>query len=192
VENGSGTRTCPRSGIFTVCLPESCDQGYQLNAGQCNLVDEEYSDSSAVTGTDEFWTPAIIGGIVGGGVLLIAGAIIAFFVVRKRRQHSYPMESSNNSVQLREPIAKTNSTAHLLASTPSTTNLFQPAASPYPPSPRAPAAPQFSVGMVCQAKYSADGRFYRANIEDFQNGQYLVHYVDFGQDREWLPASSLK
>lgn len=53
-------------------------------------------------------------------------------------------------------------------------------------------SPQFTVGMQCQAKYSQDGRFYRAVIEDSQQGQYFVHYLDFGEDREWVPASSLK
>ncbi len=67
-----------------------------------------------------------------------------------------------------------------------------------PPPPRPPArgtlkeAPVFTTGMMVKAKYSGDGEFYAARIEDIQDNQYLVAYVDFANDQEWLPSSSLK
>jgi hypothetical protein len=80
---------------------------------------------------------------------------------------------------------------------PASTSSFVSQQSSSPPNANRPARPvpsqnQFTVGMQCQAKYSGDGMYYRAVIDSVQNGQYLVRYPDFGNDSEWLPASSLK
>jgi len=40
--------------------------------------------------------------------------------------------------------------------------------------------------------YSQDGKEYDAVIDDAQNGYFLVRYVDFGSDCEWLDPSLLK
>jgi len=50
----------------------------------------------------------------------------------------------------------------------------------------------FGVGTVCEAKYSADGVFYKARIDEIQDGNFLVAYVEFGGQQEWLPLSDLK
>lgn len=42
------------------------------------------------------------------------------------------------------------------------------------------------------AMYSGDGKYYRAKIVDVKNGRYLVHYVDFGDSKEWVQKSGLR
>ncbi len=51
---------------------------------------------------------------------------------------------------------------------------------------------QFTVGQVVNCQYSADGNYYRGRIEMIQGNQYLVSYMDFGNQSEWRPASALK
>lgn len=48
------------------------------------------------------------------------------------------------------------------------------------------------VGATVQAKYSQDGYYYRAVVDDVQNGHALVRYIDHGEDQEWVPFSSVK
>jgi hypothetical protein len=189
-----------------------------LNGGQCIIAEEQAASSSIADGSA--MQPAIIGAIIGGAVLLIAAAVVVFFVVKRKRQRStmsQPMsdlglQKSNSTVNLLSPPPASSSSFYSPSSSPASSSPFNTYKAP-PPGPWAPqnknssfsvrpaavapsmpprAAPQFTVGMQCQAKYSADGRFYKAVIEDSQQGQFLVHYVDFGEDREWVPASSLK
>jgi len=204
--------------VFSPCQPDGCDAGFQLNGGECLTSEQEAAASSSAT-DGSVWQPALIGGIVGGvALLLIAAAVAVVFFVRRRRQHSAPVEShamdtlpkSNSTAHL---LSSTSSVPPSPA--PSFYNPKPIPPGPFAPQPSfrgpvaqpsfrgpvaqpsfrgpAPGAPtQFTVGMQCQARFTADDRFYNATIEDFQNGHYLVHYVDFGDSREWLAPSSLK
>jgi len=56
-----------------------------------------------------------------------------------------------------------------------------------------PVVPILIRGMSVMARYSGDGREYRAVIEDIRPGpQYLIRYIDFGNDKEWLPVSCVR
>jgi len=48
------------------------------------------------------------------------------------------------------------------------------------------------IGMRCQAKYSKDGIYYNAIVDKVENGRCLVRYVDFGNDKEWVPLNDIK
>jgi len=50
---------------------------------------------------------------------------------------------------------------------------------------------EYAVGEKCQARYSADGRWYNVIVRDYQSGKYQVFYVDYG-NTEFLPVSSLR
>jgi len=50
----------------------------------------------------------------------------------------------------------------------------------------------FYIGAIVQARYTKDGKYYEAEIEATQTGQYLVRYLDYESAREWLPLSSLR
>jgi len=42
------------------------------------------------------------------------------------------------------------------------------------------------------ATYTGDKKEYKAVVEELKQGYYLVRYVDFGEEKEWLPISSIK
>jgi len=48
------------------------------------------------------------------------------------------------------------------------------------------------MGDTVQAKYSLDGKFYPAVIDDIQHGYYLVHYPSFPSYQEWVPLADVK
>jgi len=50
----------------------------------------------------------------------------------------------------------------------------------------------YSKGMIVQAKYSGDGKYYRARIDDIQGNQFLVLYLDFSGSQEWVHVSGVK
>jgi len=50
----------------------------------------------------------------------------------------------------------------------------------------------FAVGDKAQAQYSGDGKWYSVVIEEVKEGEYLVRYVDFNDDKEWRPANLVK
>jgi len=54
-----------------------------------------------------------------------------------------------------------------------------------------PTTETFSVGEKIQAKYSQDGRWYNAVINNFKDEKYLVYYVQYGNS-EYLPVSSIR
>jgi ATPase subunit of ABC transporter with duplicated ATPase domains len=49
----------------------------------------------------------------------------------------------------------------------------------------------FVVGEKCQAKYSVDGRWYKAVVKSIKDGSYQVTYPEYG-NTEFVPASSLR
>jgi len=53
-------------------------------------------------------------------------------------------------------------------------------------------ASSYSRGMIVQAKYSGDNKFYRARIDDIQGNQFLVSYLDFTGSQEWVHVSAVK
>jgi len=64
---------------------------------------------------------------------------------------------------------------------------------PYTSKPLPPLPPVFSEGSQVWARFSGDGRDYSAIVESIRPGpQYLVRYIQFGTDKEWLPASSVR
>jgi len=60
-----------------------------------------------------------------------------------------------------------------------------------PATPNIPLA-SYTKGMIVQAKYSSDGKFYRARIDDIQGNQFLVSYLDFTGSQEWVHVSGVK
>lgn len=75
--------------------------------------------------------------------------------------------------------------------TPATT---KPAASAAPKSAAAPAAAgaeDFAVGQTVQAKYSADGKWYKAQIKALKGNEYQVLYLDYG-NTEFVTAGSVR
>lgn len=48
------------------------------------------------------------------------------------------------------------------------------------------------MGDTVQAKYSLDGKFYPAVIDDIQHGYYLVYYPSFQSYQEWVPLADVK
>jgi len=47
------------------------------------------------------------------------------------------------------------------------------------------------VGTNVQAKYSGDGQFYDAVVEDFQNGHYSVNFTEYSE-QAWVLPSDVK
>jgi len=54
-----------------------------------------------------------------------------------------------------------------------------------------PATFQPEIGNVLAAKFSADGKWYRAKVENIRNNGYLVRFIDYGNS-EKLPIESLR
>jgi hypothetical protein len=147
---------------------------------------------------------AVIGVILG---LVLIGAVIfaVFFFLQKRRNSSYStpqtikmeaVPSSPNSPAM-YPKSPSNLNSPVMA--PNLPSSIQPRVPPNPPSnaqPRIPPNPaskaQFSVGSTVQAQYSGDGKYYKAVIVDFKNGQYLVQYPEYANSQEWRPANSIR
>jgi hypothetical protein len=196
IENGVGRKSCPSTFVWTDCEADSCNEGYQLQKGACEPVDKS-ADSLLIEGEEWSNTAVVIGVSVGVVALIAAGAGIAAVVIYRKRRAN--VSSAQPMADL--GLSRGQSSQHLLApptpvaaSSASLAPRFPPPAHspsfvvPRPP----PVAPQFRVGMQCQAKYSGDGRFYRAVIDDVRMDDYLVRYVDFGNESEWVSASSLK
>jgi len=63
------------------------------------------------------------------------------------------------------------------------------------PAPQKPAQQQtensFSIGEKIQAKFSQDGRWYNAVINNIKDDKYLVYYTEYG-NTEYLPSSSVR
>jgi hypothetical protein len=55
-----------------------------------------------------------------------------------------------------------------------------------------PSEGSLQIGNYCLAKYSEDGSYHNAVVENIKNGMFLVRYVDFDDDEEWVPPSFLK
>jgi len=82
------------------------------------------------------------------------------------------------------PAAKTATPAATAA--PAAT----PAASA-PGSPAAAAAPAFTIGDKCQARYTADGKWYNAVIKAIKGATYQVNYPEYG-NTEFVPFASVR
>lgn len=77
-----------------------------------------------------------------------------------------------------------------------------PISSPKPPLPAVPLnspkppinrnAPKFPIDAQVFAKYSGDGKYYRAVVKQYVQGKYEVAYIDFNNDKEWLTEDCLK
>jgi len=117
-----------------------------------------------------------IAGIVIAVIIIVAigGIAVAFFVYKKRNGTlSFSFGSSYQS---------------------QSTDLVQvPAPIPFVSKPLPPSPILFTVGTKVIAKYSGDGKEYRGIIDEVRPGpQYLVRYLDFGNDKEWLPVSCVR
>jgi ATPase subunit of ABC transporter with duplicated ATPase domains len=68
-----------------------------------------------------------------------------------------------------------------------------PAAAAAPKNAAAPAggAEDFAVGQTVQAKYSADGKWYKAQIKAVKGTDFQVYYVEYG-NTEFVPAASVR
>jgi hypothetical protein len=199
IENGSGRKTCPATGIFSDCTAVGCDEGYELNAATC--IETPETETPLIEGESWTTTPVIIGVAVGVVVLLGAiGGAVAFIVYRKRKKNQ-SMDQPMSEIGLNRGVSSQSLLGASSSPSPSIP-LYPPSSSVYPAvtpkssfrvPPIAPVMPpKFRVGMQCQAKYSKDGKFYRAVIDDIRVDDCLVRYVDFGNDSEWVPLSSLR
>jgi hypothetical protein len=165
-------------------------------------------DSVLIEGEEWATTPIIIGVSVGAGILLAAGITAAAVIVVRRRKQRRAMDQpmtdmgltrGQSSQSLLAPPSSSSYPSYpsypLAAATPAAPRFPPPASNPsfvvHRPTPPA-ASPQFKIGQRCQAKYSGDGKYYRAVIDDIRLDDYLVRYVDFGNDSEWVSVSSLK
>jgi len=86
---------------------------------------------------------------------------------------------------------------------PANNNNADPKRGPLPPTPKAkakarplsvhkPTTVNAEIGTDCLAKYSEDGEFYTAIIEDFKNGHYLVSFPEYDDFQEWVKPSDIK
>jgi hypothetical protein len=123
------------------------------------------------------------GGLSGGGIagivicilVLVGAAAVAGYVWYRKRSSLYYQPERGN--QPNQPY---------VAPIPVVAPTF--VSKPLPASP-----PALFVGMPVMATYSVDGKQYRALIDQMRPGpQYLVRYVDFGNETEWLPAYSVR
>jgi hypothetical protein len=48
-----------------------------------------------------------------------------------------------------------------------------------------------AFGQIVVARFSVDGRFYRARVMDYSDGKFYVFYVDYG-NREWVSKSDVR
>jgi len=163
--------------------------------------------------------PAAIGVIL---VLIVVTAavttlaVIALVVLRRRRS----AQRSNNSLIINTPEREEQPPSPEVVVTPTperepamfipSTPLIAPnlsviqmySGSPTSPLYGSPTAPRsqlpgalarsFTVGTMCQAMWSGDSQFYRARIEDISGNNYLVSYVDFGDQQEWVTRGRLR
>jgi ABC-type Mn2+/Zn2+ transport system ATPase subunit len=87
-----------------------------------------------------------------------------------------------------KPAAATTTTTTAAATKAPATAATKPAATPA----AAPAGGEtFAVGERVQAKYSADGKWYKAIIKAVKGTDYQVTYVDYGNS-EFVPLTSVK
>jgi len=127
----------------------------------------------------------IIAACAGGAGLLIIAAIIAVIVIRKRRANDTPYvpptksESSANLIQ-----EERQSSVSVLPMSSIQGSMMASSFTPPPTS--------FAIGQFIMARYTGDGKYYRAKIDDIQAGQYLVNYVEFANSCEWLPANAVR
>ena len=49
-----------------------------------------------------------------------------------------------------------------------------------------------SIGDTVKAKYSQDGKFYSAIIDDIQHGFYLVRYPEYNGFQEWVATANIQ
>jgi len=78
------------------------------------------------------------------------------------------------------------------ASTTTSSRALPPPPAVKGPAPSRPKGRVFAVGDKAQAQYSGDGKWYSVVIEEVKEGEYLVRYVDFNDDKEWRPANLVK
>lgn len=90
--------------------------------------------------------------------------------------------SSSSSNAAASPSATEAQTTQQTAPTPT------PVAAPKPVPVAAPSSGGFFKGMQCQARYTADGNYYRAIIKDINtaNNTYLVNYPEYGNEEVCL------
>jgi len=58
--------------------------------------------------------------------------------------------------------------------------------------PEVSAQSRIALGTIVMAKYSMDGKFYKAVVEDCTNGYYLVKYPEYDNHYEWLIPEDVK
>jgi ATP-binding cassette subfamily F protein 3 len=86
----------------------------------------------------------------------------------------------------------TTATPAVKAAPAATTAAKAPAAAPKTAAAAAAnGAEDFAVGSTVQAKYSADGKWYKAQVKAVKGAEYQVLYVDYG-NTEFVPAASVR
>jgi hypothetical protein len=50
----------------------------------------------------------------------------------------------------------------------------------------------FAKGTVVNAKYSEDGKTYKAEVQEFLNGSYLVRFTEYDNYEEWVPLADVQ
>jgi len=145
---------------------------------EINSKNSSFSISSQTT---------IIGTVIGAFVVLLVILVVVLIIYRKRRGSNYGgNDYSENTATANIPVvpmSTIHNTRMKTAWDPSPNSNFN--------SPISHSPPLFQLGQNVQAKYSKDGIFYRAQIADIKNNEYLVKYLDY-QEKEWLSASQLK
>lgn len=61
-----------------------------------------------------------------------------------------------------------------------------------PPTGRQPSTNVPQKGQFVMAKYSRDGQFYQAKIDDVQGNQYLVSFLEYPNSQEWVSGAAIK
>jgi len=139
---------------------------------------------------------ATAGIVIGSLVFVGIAAVVVFLLIRRRNSGGYSSSYKSPPAQTEmkvtpaatnyvPSISEDNEKSSFVSQQPSSFG-YSKYGKRIPPPP-----PQFAKGSMIQAKYTQDGKFYRARVDDIQGTQYLVTYVDFGGEQEWLPLESL-
>jgi len=131
-------------------------------------------------------TNNLSGGAIAGIVIVVlfaVGVIVgAAIYIKFYKNKQIPTTYQYQTSERQEPPLQ-------YVSTPTPTN--NKSLPPLPPPPTKNLVTNFTVGSQVMATYSGDGLKYKAVITDTKGQYYLVRYVDFGNDMEWLPFSSI-
>jgi len=125
-------------------------------------------------------------------ILLIDDCIVVYriyIMYREKKISSTNIEMNSSTRPSQQPSTNTPSSPTTKTAQPKTqVSFLDPSVSTTPNVPLS----SYSKGMIVQAKYSGDGKYYRARIDDIQGNQFLVLYLDFSGSQEWVHSSGVK